>query len=72
MSVPEIKYGKKVLDSAGKPSWQWSNIQSPIRCSEKVKHILLDRFVSKDVQMFPYLSSVLIAAGYVRAFISSV
>lgn len=37
MSVPEIKYGKKVLDSAGKPSWKWSNIQNPIRCSEKVK-----------------------------------
>ncbi|XP_018446839.2 acylamino-acid-releasing enzyme isoform X1 [Raphanus sativus] len=37
VSVPEIKYGKKVLDSAGKPSWQWSKIQKPIlTCSEKV------------------------------------
>ncbi|CAN8232120.1 unnamed protein product [Cochlearia groenlandica] len=37
VSVPEIKYGKKVLDSARKPSWQWSNIQRPIfKCSEKV------------------------------------
>uniref|UniRef100_A0A1J3FLE9 acylaminoacyl-peptidase n=1 Tax=Noccaea caerulescens TaxID=107243 RepID=A0A1J3FLE9_NOCCA len=37
VSVPEIKYGKKVLDPAGKPSWQWSNIQNPVfKCSEKV------------------------------------
>ncbi|CAH8319166.1 unnamed protein product [Eruca vesicaria subsp. sativa] len=37
VSVPEIKYGKKVLDPTGKPSWQWSNIQNPIfKCSEKV------------------------------------
>ncbi|CAN6923409.1 unnamed protein product [Brassica oleracea] len=37
VSVPEIKYGKKVLDPAGKPSWQWSNIQKPIfKCSDKV------------------------------------
>ncbi|XP_010440446.1 PREDICTED: acylamino-acid-releasing enzyme-like [Camelina sativa] len=36
VSVPEIKYGKKVVDSAGKHSWQWSNVQYPIRCSEKV------------------------------------
>ena len=41
MSVPEIKYGKKVLDPAGKPSWQWSNIQKPIfKCSDKVKIIV--------------------------------
>ncbi|KAJ0232706.1 Acylamino-acid-releasing enzyme [Hirschfeldia incana] len=37
VSVPEIKYGKRVLDRAGKSSWQWSNIQKPIyKCSEKV------------------------------------
>ncbi|CAH8385394.1 unnamed protein product [Eruca vesicaria subsp. sativa] len=40
VSVPEIKYGKKVLDQAGKSSWQWSNIQKPIfKCSEKVNHL---------------------------------
>ncbi|XP_056848052.1 acylamino-acid-releasing enzyme-like [Raphanus sativus] len=37
VSVPEIKYGKKVLDPSGKPSWHWSSIQKPIfKCSEKV------------------------------------
>ncbi|CAH2079164.1 unnamed protein product [Thlaspi arvense] len=37
VSVPEITYGTKVLDPAGKPSWLWSNIQKPIyKCSEKV------------------------------------
>ncbi|KAL0716595.1 hypothetical protein Bca4012_065917 [Brassica carinata] len=37
VSVPEIKYGKKVLDPSRKPSWHWSNIQKPIfKCSEKV------------------------------------
>ncbi|KAG5389212.1 hypothetical protein IGI04_030753 [Brassica rapa subsp. trilocularis] len=37
VSVPEIKYGKKVLDPSGKPSWHWSTIRKPIfKCSEKV------------------------------------
>ena len=38
MSVPEIKYGKKVVDPAGRPSWQWLDIPNPIfKSSEKVK-----------------------------------
>ncbi|XP_006414693.2 acylamino-acid-releasing enzyme [Eutrema salsugineum] len=42
VSVPEIKFGKKVLDPAGKPSWQWSNLQKPIfKCSDKVTSGLL-------------------------------
>ncbi|XP_022560606.2 acylamino-acid-releasing enzyme-like isoform X2 [Brassica napus] len=37
VSVPEIKYGKKVVDPAGRPSWQWLDIQNPIfKSSEKV------------------------------------
>ncbi|KFK39589.1 hypothetical protein AALP_AA3G264000 [Arabis alpina] len=37
VSVPGIKYGKKVLDPSGKLSWQWLNISRPIfRCPEKV------------------------------------
>ncbi|XP_019059085.1 PREDICTED: acylamino-acid-releasing enzyme isoform X2 [Tarenaya hassleriana] len=41
VDIPEIKYGKKTLDSAGKPSWNWFGISSPVfRCSEKIVSLL--------------------------------
>ncbi|KAL1192700.1 Acylamino-acid-releasing enzyme [Cardamine amara subsp. amara] len=37
VNVPEIKYGKKILNTYGKLSWQWLNISSPVfSCPEKV------------------------------------
>lgn len=55
VNVPEIKYGNKVLGSAGKPSWQWSNIQKPIlTCSEKVESYLPNPLVANDVKRFVY------------------
>ncbi|XP_023642014.1 acylamino-acid-releasing enzyme isoform X1 [Capsella rubella] len=37
VKVPEIKYGKKILSTYGKLSWQWLNISSPIfKCPDMV------------------------------------
>lgn len=70
MSVTEIKYGKKVLDRSGKPSWHWSSIQKPIfKCSEKVnilfaKSSLMQMMLrSSCVHLFVFIILLQVTSG---------